>query len=691
MQFKKPLLVLSIISLFAAPVALRAQQSPSTQSTADNTANAVLKSGVDQEALDRSTRPQDDFYQFANGGWLNATTIPDIYNGYSIYHEVYEDAEKTLRSIIEDSAKATNAPGSEAQKVGDMYASWMDQATVEAKGLSPLNDDLNHINAINDTTSLTREMARFISMKVDMPFGIYVQPNLKKADEYAAYFYQDGLTLPDRDYYLATDNKTFIEVRDALPAFIKSMLGFIDKDVTDARAQAVFDLETQLATHQWSKVENRNDEKTYNPYSVDKLAELGDTTQWSPLLATLGLPDVEQVIISQPSYFKALDKLLASTPVSVWQDYLRYKLITSYASSLTKAVDDANFAFMSQKLRGQSKQQPRWKRGVSLINGSLGEAVGKLYVEKRFPAAAKDKMQKLVGNVLNEFEISIDQLDWMSDTTKQAAKVKLSKFNAKIGYPDHWRDYSALTITKGDHLGNVKRVRSFDYQREVSKLGKPIDKHEWFMTPQTVNAYYDPTQNEIVFPAARLQPPFFQLSADDAINYGAIGGVIGHEVSHGFDDSGSKYDGDGNLRNWWTEQDRKAFDDRTKLLVEQFNQYTPVEGMHINGELTLGENIGDLVGVTMAYKAYLRSLDGKAAPVIDGFTGPQRFFIGYAMSRKGKYKHETEVSRLASDPHSPLKYRVNGIYPNIPGFYKAFNVKQGDGMWIDPDKRVSLW
>jgi putative endopeptidase len=354
-------------------------------------------------------------------------------------------------------------------------------------------------------------------------------------------------------------------------------------------------------------------------------------------------------------------------------------------------LDQANFEFMSKKLSGQSSQRPRWKRGISLVNNSLGEVVGKLYVEQRFPAQAKSKMQELVTNVLTEFDRSIDGLDWMSEETKQAAKLKRSKFTSKIGYPDIWRDYSALEIVAGDHFGNVKRTQAFDYQREIGKLGKPIDKNEWHMTPQTVNAYYDPTQNEIVFPAARLQPPFFQLNADDAINYGAIGGVIGHEISHGFDDSGSKYDGDGNLKNWWSEEDRKAFEERTKLLVEQYNQYSPVEGMHINGELTLGENIGDLSGVTMAYRAYVRSLDGKEAPVLDGFTGAQRFFIGYAMSRKGKYKRETTVSRLASDPHSPLKYRVNGIYPNIPGFYQAFDVKQGDGMWIAPENRVNLW
>jgi putative endopeptidase len=648
-------------------------------------------SGVVLTSLDKTVRPQDDFYQFANGGWLNNTEIPEIYSGYTIYHEVYEDAEKTLQEIIEQAAKNVNAPGSEGQKVGDLFSSWMDEATISAKGLSPLQGDLDAISAISDRTQLMAIWAKFIREDIQIPFGFYISPNLKNSSEYAVYFSQDGLTLPDRDYYLLKDNADFAKVSEALPGFMHTIMSFSVPDLNMDRAQAVYQLEAKLAEVQWDKVANRDDEKTYNPYTIAELNELGTNIPWAEFLSQLGMQNLQQVVISQPSYFIALDQLLAETELATWKDYLTYNLLRHYASDLTAELDQANFEFMSKKLSGQSSQRPRWKRGISLVNNSLGEVVGKLYVEQRFPAQAKSKMQELVTNVLTEFDRSIDGLDWMSEETKQAAKLKRSKFTSKIGYPDIWRDYSALEIVAGDHFGNVKRTQAFDYQREIGKLGKPIDKNEWHMTPQTVNAYYDPTQNEIVFPAARLQPPFFQLNADDAINYGAIGGVIGHEISHGFDDSGSKYDGDGNLKNWWSEEDRKAFEERTKLLVEQYNQYSPVEGMHINGELTLGENIGDLSGVTMAYRAYVRSLDGKEAPVLDGFTGAQRFFIGYAMSRKGKYKRETTVSRLASDPHSPLKYRVNGIYPNIPGFYQAFDVKQGDGMWIAPENRVNLW
>jgi endothelin-converting enzyme len=650
-----------------------------------------LVSGVHISAMDKSVRPQDDFYQYANGGWLNTTEIPDIYSGYSIYTEVYEEAELTLREIIENSAQASSAKGSEAQKVGDLFAAWMDQANIESKGLNPIKKHLDALAAISDKQQLMTVLAQFIRDDIEVPFGYYISPNLKNSSEYAVYFWQDGLTLSDRDYYLQMDNENFAKARDGLPGFIKTMLSFVDGEMNDERAEAVYQLEYQLASNQWDKVKNRNDELTYNPYQKSELSKLGGKINWAVLLKQLSLDGMDEIIISQPSYISAVDKLLAELDLQTWKDYLTYNLLRGHSAHLTQAIDEANFEFMSKTLRGQSTQRPRWKRGIAIVNGSLGEAVGKLYVEQRFPKQAKEKMNELVANVMAVFDESIDGLDWMSEETKKAAKIKRSKFTTKVGYPDEWRDYSALEIVPGDHFGNMQRSQEYKYNREINKLGKPIDRNEWFMTPQTVNAYYDPTQNEIVFPAARLQPPFFQLNADDAINYGAIGGVIGHEISHGFDDSGSKYDGDGNLNNWWSEADRKAFEQRTKVLVEQYNQYSPIEGMTINGELTLGENIGDLSGVTVAYKAYVRSLQGQEPPVIDGFTGAQRFFIGYAMSRKGKYKQESAISRLASDSHSPLKYRVNGVYRNMDEFHQAFDVKEGDAMWLAPEQRVRLW
>ncbi|NMH64912.1 M13 family metallopeptidase [Shewanella salipaludis] len=664
-------------------------QTPTTGASAAATEAKV--SGVDMTALDTQVRPQDDFYQFANGGWLDNTEIPKIYSGYTIYHQVYEDAEKSLLEIIKHAAASQAKPGTEAQKVGDTYAGWMDTANIEAKGLTPLEDELQAIAALKGQDGLVELFAQMIRDQQEAPLGMYVSPDLKDSSQYAVYFYQSGLTLPNRDYYLDKDNQNFANIREQLPAFIQKMLSFTDAGMTLERANAVYRLEHKIAEHQWSQVENRDDEKTYNPYKRSELPQLGKHLQWQPLMAALGLDEVNRVIIGQPSYFSALDTLIAETPLTVWQDYLSFHLVLGYAGDLPAAIDSTAFEFMGQKLQGQSEQTPRWKRGVGKVNGALGEAVGKLYVEQRFPAKAKEKMTELVNNVLAVFDDSIDKLDWMSEATRKAAKLKRSQFTTKIGYPDVWRDYSALTIVPGDHLGNMQRVHAFDYQRQLDKLGNPIDKNEWFMTPQTVNAYYDPTKNEIVFPAARLQQPFFQLDADDAINYGAIGGVIGHEISHGFDDSGSKYDGRGNLHDWWTKADRAAFEARTQRLVEQYNQFSPIEGMTVNGELTLGENIGDLSGVTMAYRAYIRSLKGKKAPVINGFTGPQRFFIGYAMSRKGKYKRETTVSRLASDPHSPLQYRVNGVYRNLTEFQQAFDVKPGDGMYLAPEDRVQLW
>ncbi|WP_416305358.1 M13 family metallopeptidase [Neptunicella sp. SCSIO 80796] len=682
-----------ILALFASLTVgvTQAQQSPVPQAVNKSVAGKTMPSGVDLTAIDPDTRPQDDFYQFANGTWLNKTNVPATSSGYTIYNEVYDQAEKTLRNIIEVAAKSASQPGSEAQKVGDLFTSWMNKSAIEEKGLTPLTQEISRINKITNRAELVALWADFIRKRIDAPIGFYIHLNLKKATEYAVYFSQDGLTLPDREYYLNQNNPNFVAVRQALPEFIRTMIAFVDPSISIERATAVYQLEYLMAIHHWTRVENRNNEKTYNLYNVDQLNQLGSNIDWMLLIQELGLTKVDQVIISQPSYFQAIDTLIGNVDITIWKDYLTYNLIRSYANHLPQAIDDANFNFMSTRLSGQTQQQPRWKRGIAIVNSALGEVVGKLYVEQRFPAAAKQKMTQLVNNIVAVFYTSIDQLEWMSDETKVAAKLKLAKLNSKIGYPDHWRDYSDLTIVKGDHLGNIKRSREFDYNRDINKLGNPIDRNEWFMTPQTVNAYYDPAQNEIVFPAARLQPPLFQPNADDAVNYGAIGSVIGHEISHAFDDAGSQYDGNGNLRNWWTAEDREAFEQRAAKLVEQYNQYSPIEGMHINGELTLGENIGDLSGVTIAYQAYLRSLNNQLPPVIDGFTGPQRFFLGYAMSRRGKYKRESAISQLTSDPHSPLKYRVNGIYSNIPEFYLTFGVKQGDGMWIAPENRVKIW
>jgi endothelin-converting enzyme len=541
--------------------------------------------------------------------------------------------------------------------------------------------------------SLTRSIAELARMGVTVPYDTYIYADLKESNRYAVYVGQSGITMPNRDYYLQTDNENFAKAREGLPVYIAKMLVLagMAEDAALVAAGDVYALEEAIAKVQWDSVRNRDPQAAYNPYPLDSLSELGNNLDWTQAISVLGLDDVDKVIVRQPSYFEELDGIVADTPIETWKNYLTFHVLDGAAPLLDETTDTIAFEYRNRILYGQAEQQPRWKRGIRMVNNLLGEAVGKLYVAEHFPPEAKAKMEELVQNVIVTLEDSIDELEWMTEDTRIKAREKLSKFTPKIGYPDVWKDYSTLEIVAGDNVGNVRRAQEWAYQQDLDKLGQPVDKNEWHMNPQTVNAYYSPTQNEIVFPAARLQPPFFQLNADDAINYGAVGGVIGHEISHGFDDKGSQFDGDGNLSNWWTDDDRAAFEERTKLLVEQFNEFSPIEGMTVNGELTLGENIGDLSGVAMAYRAYIRSLDGKEPPVIDGFTGQQRFFIGYAMSRKGKYQDEAIISRLASDSHSPLEFRVNGPYPNIGAFHEAFATQEGDGMWLPPEERVSIW
>jgi endothelin-converting enzyme/putative endopeptidase len=663
------------------------------QDAAQTQATIELRSGVDLDALDRSTRPQDDFYQFANGGWLDSTEIPSIYSGYTVYHEVNERVETALREIIESAAGEPGTEGSESQQVGDIYASWMDVEAINAAGIDPARADLAIVDAIDSTEAMSAAFAKLLRRGVGNPLAIFIYPDLKNSSQYAVYGYQSGITMPNRDYYLQIDNENFAAAREALSPYIVDLLVFagMEREEASSLAPAVYDLEYAIAEAQWDSVTNRDPQKTYNPFATAGLAELGPNLDWPGMFEVLSLGDLERIIIGQPSYFEALDGLVASVPLETWKAYLTFRVMDSRGSHLNQPVDDRVFEYRGRVLSGQEEQRPRWKRGIDMVDSLVGEAVGKLYVAEYFPPEAKAKMQELVSNVIATLDDSLNDLEWMTPETRDKAREKLAKFTPKIGYPDVWKDYSALEIVAGDHLGNVRRTVEWAYQQDLDKLGGPVDKNEWFMTPQTVNAYYSPTKNEIVFPAARLQPPFFQLDADDAINYGAVGGVIGHEISHGFDDKGSQFDGDGNLSNWWTDEDRAAFDARTRVLVEQFAAFEPVEGMHVNGELTLGENIGDLSGIAMAYRAYIRSLEGAEPPVIDGFTGPQRFFIGYAMSRKGMYRKEATISRLASDSHSPLEFRVNGPYPNIDAFHEAFGTQAGDGMWLPPEERVRIW
>lgn len=651
-----------------------------------------LSSGIDLEAMDTAIRPQDDFHQYVNGGWLKNTEIPAQYGRYGVFNQLREKSEMNLRAMVEESvAKEDVADGSIEQKIRDLYAGFMDEAAIEARGIDGIKEPLAQIDAIESKQQLVSQFSRFVRMGTPVPFDIGVMQDFKDSEQYAFYMWQSGLGLPNRDYYLDKDNKRFQSILNAYPEYIATVLALAGIDRPQQRAAAVVDLETKLAVANWSSTQNRDMEKIYNPMSPEQLKQTSATIDWAQLQSQLGADGQAFVVLAQPSYFKALGELVESESLETWKSYLSLRVISASANYLPRAFVDAQFDFYGRKVNGLEKQKKRWRRGVNIVNGSMGEALGRMYVERHFPPQAKQRMMTLVENLLAEFAIGIDNLEWMSEQTKSQAKDKLAKFTVKIGYPEKWRDYTALTVVENDLVGNIYRSNAFEYQYMINKLGKPIDRQEWGMTPQTVNAYYSPMKNEIVFPAAILQPPFFNMQADDAVNYGAIGLVIGHEISHGFDDQGSKFDGDGRLRNWWTEQDREQFERSTARLVSQYDQFSPIEGMNVKGQLTLGENIGDLSGATVALNAYLRSLGGKDAPVIDGFTGLQRFFVGFAQAWRSKYRDEVLAKRLVSDPHSPARYRVNGVVPNMPMFYEAFNVQPGDGHYLPPQQRVKIW
>ena len=651
--------------------------------------SVAMTSGIDLDAINRFVRPQDDFYQFANGAWLDRTSIPPIYSSYSVYQQVNERVEQALQGIIEAAAANPGPAGSESRMVGDLFTSWMDEASINSLGVSAVGPELAIVDGVTDRKSLLEAFARLDRIGVGGPIRFNVDQDLRKSTVHVAYVNQGGLTLPDRDYYLDTANPKFDKARQALPAYIRSLLKAAGRD--EVAAAAIVDLETAIARAQWDKVKNRDNEATYNPHTIDELGRLAPNLDWMQFLTALGAGSADRVIVGQPDYFQALDGMIESRPLEEWKNYLAYRVMDARAADLDSTTAAIRFDFRNRTLNGQQQERERWKRGVSIVDRLVGQAVGKLYVAQYFPPEAKTRMIEMVRNVTATLDASLADLDWMTPATRQKAREKLARFTPKIGYPDVWLDYSGMEIIRGDHAGNVRRANEWEHARRVARLGKPVDRTEWGMTPQTVNAYYNPSLNEIVFPAARLQPPFFQLEADDAINYGAVGGVIGHEISHGFDDEGSRFDGDGNMADWWTEADRAAFEERTKALVAQYDRFSPIEGMQVNGAFTLGENIGDLSGVAMAYRAYIASLGGKEAPVIDGFTGPQRFFIGYAMSRKGKMRDEQMIQRLASDPHAPLEFRVTGPYRNIDAFHDAFGTKEGDGMWLAPEERVRLW
>ncbi|MGH8455645.1 MAG: M13 family metallopeptidase [Stenotrophobium sp.] len=650
-----------------------------------------LVSGIDPANFDAAVKPQEDLYRAVNGGWLKRTEIPADKPSYGALIRLRDDSESAQREIIEDAAaKANKPPDSDEQKIGDFYASFMNEAQADKLGLQPLQPELDRIAAIRTRGEIALQLAHFAQIGVDMPFGLGVQQDAKDSTRYIVYLGQSGLGLPDRDYYLQNDPK-FVALRAQYVKHVAAMLALSGDNDSATDAKEVMAFETRLAQKQWSKVEDRDADKTYNKYAVNELPGLIPDFSWLTYMTMAGFENEPAVVVAEPSYFNALAGILRHTPLPVLKTYMRWQLLNAYAPYLYKSFVDENFAFFGKTLNGVPENRPRWKRAVSAVDGALGFAVGKLYVAKYFPPENKARMETMVKNLLEEYRQSIATLDWMGPATKAKALEKLAKFTTKIGYPDKWRDYSALRVSADDLVGNVMRANRFEYQRNINKLGKPIDREEWDMTPQTVNAYYNPLMNEIVFPAAILQPPTFNVKADDAANYGAIGAIIGHEISHGFDDQGSKYDGDGNLRSWWTDADRKNFETRVNALIAQYNGYEPVKGFHVNGALTIGENIADLSGLTIAYKAYHLSLAGSDAPAIDGLSGDQRFFMGFAQVWRWKYRDEAMINLVKTNPHSPPQFRCNGVVVNVPAFYTAFGVKPGDAMYLAPDQRVKIW
>lgn len=649
--------------------------------------------GIDTRYEDASVRPQDDTYRYLHGKWLEEFQIPADKGRYSNFDALVDRTQDQLHTIVEDLARVSGAAagGADSRKLADLYASFMDEAPLEARGYAPIQPIFAAIAALKSKREISAWIARCNRTGIDAPYDIGVLPDAKDSSRYAVSIAQSGLGLPDRDYYLKDDGK-FQEIRAKYLAHIERMLGMVGEKDAARSAREILALESAMAKLQWTRVDNRDPDKIYNRIAFSKLAELTPGYDWRPYLAGAQIADkVDYVIVRQPSYIGGFADLVARTPLSVWREYFRWHALTAAAPYLSKAFVDERFAFTGTVLRGIPENRPRWKRGLVLLDNAMGEALGRLYVERYFPPQNKQRMQALVQNLLRVYDRDIDTLDWMSADTRRGAHAKLAKLVTKIGYPDKWRDYTALKVMRDDLWGNVERATAFEYQRQIDKLGRPIDRGEWLMTPQTVNAYYEPLTNEIVFPAAILQPPFFNVEADDAVNYGAIGAVIGHEISHGFDDEGSKYDADGNLRDWFAPADHAKFKAQTQMLVAQYDAYEPVPGFHVNGELTLGENIADNAGLSIAYKAYQLSLDGRPAPVIDGLTGEQRFFLGWVQVYRGKSREQEAVQRIKTDPHSPSEVRGKAALRNQAGFYSAFGVGPGDKMYLPPDQRAAIW
>ena len=649
------------------------------------------RAGIDPSGFDNAVRPQDDLYKLVNGRWLAKTAIPADRGAYGGFYEAIDRTQERLREIVEVAAKAANkTAGSEEQKLGDFHTAFMDEARANGLGRAPLDPELARIDALATKTDLAKHMARMLMLNFTTLVGGFVDGDAQDPATSVLYMSQGGLGLTDRDYYFKDDPK-LKEYRQKYVAFVGKMLALAGQSNPEAEARHIVALETRLARSHWTNVESRDAVKTYNKVALADLGKQFPGVDWTTLAQELGVASAKAVIVAQPSYFKAMAALVDEVPVERWNPYLKFHTAAGLAPYLSADFVETRFDFYGRTLQGVQEMQPRWKRAVNNLDSALGELLGKVYVDHYFKPEAKARMERLVENLRGAFREGIDTLEWMGPETKKEAQAKLAAFRPKIGYPSKWRDYSKVVIRPDDLVGNMLRAWMAESLYQLGKAGKPIDPDEWGMTPQTVNAYYNPVRNEIVFPAAILQPPFFDMEADDAVNYGGIGGVIGHEMGHGFDDQGRRYDAKGQLRDWWTEKDGGEFTRRAKGLVAQYSAMEALPGLKVNGELTLGENIGDLTGVTIAHRAYELSLAGKDAPVIDGMTGNQRFFYGWVQAWRAKYRDDALRQQVMANPHAPDMMRGNGPLPNVPSFYTTFDLKEGDKMWLPPDRRVKIW
>ncbi len=648
-------------------------------------------SGIAIDELSADVRPQDDLFRHVNGAWLATAEIPPDRAAHGAFHMLRDQAELDVRALAEEAAAADAPAGSDERKVGDLWAAFMDVDGAERRDASPLADDLAAIAAVASTGELIALLGRLQRHGTPGLVEWFVDNDGDDATRYIVNLVQSGLGLPDEAYYR---EDAYAEVRDAYVEHVATMLRLVDVPEPEDAAARVMALETAVARGHWTTVDSRDALKTHNKHTLAALGELAPGLDWPAWLDGLGSPAgaFDEVVVRQPDAVETAARLLGEIPLADWQAWLTFHHVRASAPFLSSRFVDANFAFYGTRLSGIPELRERWKRGVDVVEGALGEALGRLYVARHFPPEHKAHMDRLVGWLVEAYRVDIERLEWMSPETRQRALDKLDRFTPKVGYPDTWRDYSALEVERDDLLGSVRRADAFEVDRNLAKIGKPIDRGEWHMTPQTVNAYYNPGMNEIVFPAAILRSPFFDPGADDAVNFGGIGAVIGHEIGHGFDDQGSRYDGDGNLADWWTEDDRAGFDTLTKTLIAQYDGFTPegLDGHHVNGALTVGENIGDLGGITIAHKAYLLSLQGEEAPVIDGLTGSQRVFLGWGQVWRMATREAEQIRRLAIDPHSPPEFRAN-VVRNLDEFHEAFAVQDSDGMWLPEDERVRIW